>query len=196
MLPPWYVSRVAPQGSDDESGEDFETKTPPIFNVDDPVVRKELQKVWKRVNEVAANAHKAINDLAIHHTQDLAFQERMEDHVEGMKDSLKTHATETTSAIKEIHDARRADGEKKMSRIFGVAGLGVSIIAGVIGVYIAIRNDISDLRGKQENLRERVESVDRTMDKIDGKVDKMGDKLDRALSRGIRPAPATPDPDP
>lgn len=191
---------MAPRSSDDsndsEGGEeDFETKTPPILNVDDPVVRNELKKVWRRVNEVAANAHKAINDLAIHHVADEAAFDRLEDHVAGMKESISKHATETTTAIKEIHAAQKSDGEKKTQRVFGLAGLAVSIIAGVIGVYIAIRNDISDLRGKQENLRERVESVDRTMDKIDGKVDKMGDKLDRALSRGIRPAAPAPDPD-
>lgn len=167
---------MAPSRERDDSGEEFESKTP-VVSVDDPRVADELRRLWREIRRVGGDVHDFRNQLAIHNTEDKAAFERTEEHMD-----------ETRGAIKEIREGQRDAAEKKVSRMIGAVAAAISVIGALIGIYVAIRSDITDLRAKQDSQKEHIESIDRTLDKMD-------DKLDRALSRGIRPAP-TPDPTP
>lgn len=165
--------------------DDDADKTPRVpLGIDDPVARAELQKLWHEVHDLRANEIKEIrskihdfrNQLAVHFEQDKSGFERSEETMERMEKSLDSVKSEMKSG-----------NDKRAGRLFGLIGAALAIVMAAVGGWIAMRQDITDLRARQDaakqSVDERFDGQDKRLDTIDKSLDKVDDKLDRMLQR-------------
>lgn len=182
---------------------DNDDLTPPIGRVDDPVVQRQLERLWAVIDYVRRRTHELANALSVHRVELIgsdgsegklgrledamdALMERLEDSV----DAVKKDQTELRAAFDrkqaDLHTLVEKAANASASWWKWVIGQAIAIAVIAVGSWMVMEQRMARIEVRQEQARDKFEEIGQSVDKIEDRLNVVIDRLT------ARPSPSVP----